>query len=148
MTKNELRTLVTLRGQCSYNASNKLEFRRLGTKLAREIRKGLGHADNNSMRVSFNAGGIAVSGEVILRQTDGALGGIYLTFNADGMQGIMYRHCSPNNLYGASTSTPNHYFSFADLQNHGVAALVTVLQSFTRQKCIARAMACTGHDIY
>ena len=148
MTDKELRTLVTLQGQCSYNDSNKQTFRRLGMKLAREIREGLRHSDNSTMVARYNSGGIAVSGDVSLRQCDGARGSIYLTFNADGMGlGILYRHCSPDNLYGASTATPNHYFSFADLLTHGVQGLITVLQSFTAQRCIPNNMRCTGHEL-
>jgi hypothetical protein len=150
MTDREIKRLVELQGKCSYNDANKQEFRRLGTKLARAIRKELGMTHANA-EVHFNAGGIAVSGDVTLRVTDGRIGGFYLTFNADGFSsglGIMYRHCSPDNLYGASTSTPNHWYVWSLLVDEGLANLVHVLQWFMGYKCIANNMHCTGHVAY
>jgi hypothetical protein len=148
MTHSELKRLISLQGHCSYNESNKAEFRRLGTKLARELRKQLGMSHAHA-EVHFNAGGIAVSGDVTLRVTDGRIGGFYLSFNADGISsglGIMYRHCSPDNLYGASTSTPNHWYVWSLLEEQGIQSFVDVLQWFMGYRCIANNMRCTGHE--
>jgi hypothetical protein len=147
MTKREIASLISLQGKCSYNDTNKAEFRRLGMKLAREIRKELGLDASNS-ELHYNRGGIAVSGDVSLRVTDGRIGGFYLTFNADAFSslGIMYRHCSPDNLYGASTSTPNHYYVWSLLEDEGIGNFVHVLAWFQNYRCIANNMRCMGHE--
>lgn len=128
MTKSELTKLGSLQGKCSYNQSNKAEFRRLGMKLARELRKELG-LTSETADVRYNAGGIAVSGDVILH-TDN----IYLTFNADGISsglGIMYRHCKSRKDYGTGTSTPNHWYRWDYLVAVGVVGLVRSIRRTT-----------------
>ena len=156
MSTKELRTLMLLQGRCSYNEVNKAEFKRLGMKLAREVRKELGLRETADVR--YNAGGIAVSGDVTLHignwdipeQGAIACNGIYLQFNADGFSsglGIMYRHCSGPKDYGAGTSTPNHWYSWQYLAEFGVIGLVRTLQSFAKVQCIANNMHCVAHCV-
>jgi len=143
MTNAEMSKLISLQGKCSYNDENKREFERLGKKLARELRKALGFT-SESADVRYNAGGIAVSGDVTLHMER-----VYLTFNADGFSsdlGIMYRHCNGRKDYGAGLSTPNHYYSWQLLQmREGFAGLVQTLRAFAGVDCIANNMRCTGH---
>jgi hypothetical protein len=141
MTKSELIALINLQGKCSYNDQNKQEFRRLGMKLARELRKELGLTESADVR--YNAGGIAVSGDVTLHADN-----FYLQFNADGISsglGIMYRHCNGRKDYGAGTGTPNHWYRWNYLQTFGVIGLVRTLASFQTVRCVAKNMQCVAH---
>ena len=140
MKQAEIEKLIKLQGQCGYNDSNKREFRRLGTKLARALRAEL--VPEGTAEVRFNAGGIAVSGDVILHCPT-----MYLRFNADGMGlGIMYRHCNGLKDCGAGVSTPNHWYRWEQLSREGVAGFVSVLRQFSQTKCKADNMRCMGHE--
>ena len=60
MTKTEIAKLVALDGKCGYHDANKAEFKRLSMKLLRAL------AANVGGKVSYNAAGIACSGDATL----------------------------------------------------------------------------------
>lgn len=73
----------------SYNAIGKAEFKRSSMSALRQIAKDLLLSESN---VSFNAGGIAVSGDAILKGMWADGNGIYININADHSgKALMYR---------------------------------------------------------
>ena len=114
MTQAEINKLLALTGKCSGDAERKAEFKRLSMKLLRAVAKVVGG------KVSFNPGGIAVSGDASLHSET-----LHLFFNADGigspMLGICGRTCK-----GASDNQggPNRWFSGKMLAETGVDGLV------------------------
>ncbi len=132
----ELREMFALDGKCSYNAYNKEEFKRLSKKFLREVRTRLG-ADAD---VTFNPGGIAVSGDATLHSDT-----LYLTFNADGIcggLGIMYRKCKGRKDYGTGTDSPNHWVGFEWVKEYGIDSLVVRLKKFMATDCKPNNMKC------
>lgn len=85
---NQLATIVELR-ELSYNPRNKQEFKVVGTRVMKELAKLL---DLKESRVSFNPGGIAVSGDLSLMGMWEEGRGIYVHISGKGItETIMYR---------------------------------------------------------
>jgi len=121
MTQREIDTLVSLRGQCFYNAANKSKFRSLCQKLLRELAQQLAI----KAEIRFNSGGIAVSGESVFHADD-----IYVVVSADA-PGILYRTCRGRQDF---TGAANHWFSWNDLLDGGIKALATEIQKLRARR--------------
>jgi hypothetical protein len=110
MTKAEIAKLVALDGKCGYNETNKAEFRKLSTKLLRAL------AANVGGKVSYNAAGIACSGDASLHSET-----LHVFFNADSGMGLCGRTCKGASDYQGG---PNRWFPFSRLSETGVDGLV------------------------
>jgi hypothetical protein len=115
MTTREIETLISRDGKCSYNETNKAQFKKLSMKLLRALKAEL-EVDAD---LRYNAAGIACSGDATYHSDS-----VYVSFNADGMGlGILYRSCKGRKDY---TGDRNRWFSFNQLRQHGVAGLASV----------------------
>ena len=112
ITQTEIENLVALNGHCGYNETTKAHFRKLSMKLLRELNTRL----DTKGTVSFNAGGIAVSGDASLHSDS-----LHLFFNADGCGlGICGRTCKGKSDYQGG---PNRWYSFERLKRDGMNGL-------------------------
>ena len=111
MTRTEIANLIALDGRCGYDDAAKSEFKKLSTKLLRELAKSVGG------KVSYNAAGIACSGDASLHSEK-----LHVFFNADSCGlGICGRTCKgPSDYQGG----PNRWLSFGRLAEGGMDGLV------------------------
>lgn len=110
MTKTEIAKLVALDGKCGYHDANKAEFKRLSMKLLRAL------AANVGGKVSYNAAGIACSGDATLHSET-----LHVFFNADSGMGLCGRTCKGASDYQGG---PNRWLSFGRLADGGMDGLV------------------------
>ena len=118
MTGAEISELLDLQGKCSYNLPNKQLFRKLATKLLREVAALI----DDHAEVAYNEAGVACSGDAMLHGDH-----IYVSFKADGLSsrlGIMYRTCKGKK---DSTGGPNNWFRYNRLAEDGVAGFARAI---------------------
>ena len=114
MNNKEITRFVQLAIQpLAYDFMNKQEFARLGKKLAKFIAKSLG-LPKGSYTVRWNAGGDAVSGDVILHAEH-----LYINFGQSclGNQ-FMYRWCQDQQDF---TGGRNRWMNWTELLNIDLA---------------------------
>ena len=107
----------SLMGQCSYHEDNKAAFKRSGMGLLREVVKLLGLA-KGTYALRYNAGGIAVSGECILRAEN-----VYVQVCADIDFGVLVRTCNGRTGDGA-----NCWYSWRRLEADGAKGLADFVE--------------------
>ena len=122
ISQSEIEKMISLSGKCGYNEACKNTFKKLSMKLLRDVDNILG----TKGKVSFNAGGIAVSGDASLHSDT-----IHLFFNADGCGlGICGRTCKGQSDYQGGA---NRWFSFDQLKRGGVSGLVEWAKGIQRE---------------
>jgi hypothetical protein len=106
----KLASLMTGKERPYYNESFKERFREIGTKALEELARVIGLKE---YRVSFNPGGIAVSGDLILMGMWSEGNGVYISMNKDfpgkPWGDVLYRSIKHMKDY---TGGPNLYFKF------------------------------------
>ena len=113
-----------------YNEEGKREFRRLATAVVSALAKELS-LEPEEYDLRWNAGGIAVSGEVTLHHDK-----LYLQFSQSGMGydfGFMYRQCEGRRDF---TGRLNHWAKWDELVYP--EALLAKLQTLVQQPLEAR----------
>ncbi len=106
MTNTEIKVLISLTKSeiHAYEGYSKANFKRLGTKYLKMIAKRLGCTE----KVSWNPGGIAVSGDIILHTEH-----LYVNMSQCGLgMGFMYRSCKGIKDYTGGT---NHWMQWEKL---------------------------------
>ena len=89
MDKKIERLVKAMKADSSYNEVNKKEFKLAATGFLKELAKNLNFTE---VKVSFNPGGVAVSGDATLMGMYNENEGVYISFNSDGLDGaIMFR---------------------------------------------------------
>lgn len=113
-----LAVLMTSKERAQYNESFKEKFKEIGTKAMEELARIL---ELKEYRVSFNPGGIAVSGDLILMGMWSEGNGVYISMNKDFPDrpwgDVLYRHIKHMEDY---TGGPNNYLKFKLLGNSRV----------------------------
>src|SRR5439155_2746128 len=116
MSEKDIRIMIQAGKNAPYNSTNKRVFQNASLRLLRQVRDMLLLTPDNC-RVSYNAGGIAVSGEAILHSDY-----VYIQVSGFSDMGVMVRAVSgPKDYTGAG----NRYYRFTDLIANGPSGLAT-----------------------
>lgn len=111
----KLASLMISKEKAQYNESFKERFREIGIKAMEELARIL---ELKEYRVSFNPGGIAVSGDLTLMGMWTEGNGVYISMNKDfpgkPYGDVLYRQIKHMADY---TGGPNNYFKFELLRN-------------------------------
>lgn len=113
-------------GSCSYNAIKKAAFQRSGVTLLRQVKKLLIEmkvfTPDEEVRIRYNAGGIAVSGDCTLHSAN-----IYVSFNLDICDWVLVRRCAGLTDY-SGRGGPNRQFPFSRLGTEGAFGLADFIR--------------------
>ena len=116
MSERDIRDMIQAGKNAPYNSIKKAVFQCMSLRLLRQVRDMLRLTPDNC-RVSYNAGGIAVSGESVLHSDH-----VYIQVSGFSDTGVMVRAVSGQKDY---TGAGNRYYTFTDLIANGPAGLAT-----------------------
>ena len=124
MDKKIERLVKAMKADSSYNEVNKKEFKLAATGFLKELAKNLNFTE---VKVSFNPGGVAVSGDATLMGMYNENEGVYISFNSDGLDGaIMFRPIKSMKDYRGGN---NVWFNLKDMPSISkVVDIVTIIK--------------------